>query len=313
MDHMDKYWIRTDFYERYDCLEQVGKGGFATVSRVVRISDNMIFAAKYIKKEKIAKEKERSYFINELRVSRLVNHPLLVRTFEVHETQTSFIVIQDFIEGVNLLQYIKLKKKLSESISIYVIHQLLSAVYYLHRFGIIHRDIKPQNIMLKLVKDEKNIDFKDKYEVILIDFGLCADFNDHSLTSFLHDKSGTTGYLAPEVIKNTRPFYDDKVDLFSCGVVFVEMIMGRNPFKSSETRQMLINNYICSINFEELELRKPARDFLMKLLSKDPSSRPSAKEALEDDLFCVAYSSVNVDLDILEDKLPSGLKDRPIG
>lgn len=302
MNHLDRYWIRGDFYDRYDIQEQIGKGGFATVSRAVRVKDRRLFAAKMIRKDKIAKDKERSYFINELRVSRQVDHPLLVRTYEVHEVDSCFIIIQDFIEGVNLLQYIKLKKRLNETISLHVTHQLLTSILYLHKLRIIHRDIKPQNIMLKLTKDEKNIDFREKYEIILIDFGLCADADDHSTTSFLHDKSGTTGYLAPEVIKNSKPFYDEKVDIFSVGVVLVEMLSGKNPFKSSDNKQMLINNYICAINFAEIEMRKSSLTFAAKLLEKNVAFRPSAKEALEDDIFCIADSHVNVDTDFLEEK-----------
>lgn len=223
VQYMNKFWIRQDFFKRYQTNEQIGKGGFASVSVATRIEDKRLFAAKVIKKDRICKDKERLYFLNELRISRIVDHPLLVKTYEVHELKNEFVVVQDFIEGVNLSQYIRIKKKLNEPVAIYVVHQLLTAIFYLHKLGTIHRDIKPQNIMLKVMRDEKKLDFKEKYEVILIDFGLCADYRDFSPTSFLHDKSGTTGYLAPEVIKNNKAFYDDKVDVFSIGVVLVEM------------------------------------------------------------------------------------------
>lgn len=223
VEHFNKYWLRSDFHQRYEGQEQIGKGGFATVNVVERIEDRKLFAAKVVKKNRIAKEKEMTYFIHELKISRQLNHRLIVMVYEVHELDECFIIIQDFIDGVNLTQYLKLKRRLSEKIALHVIFQLLISVHYLHEKGIVHRDIKPANIMLKLVRDEKNIDFTNKYEIILIDFGLCADYNDHSPQSFLHDRSGTTGYLAPEVIKNSRPFYNEKVDLFSVGVVFVEM------------------------------------------------------------------------------------------
>lgn len=223
VEHLNKFWIRQDFFKRFETQEQIGKGGFACVSIAMRLEDKKTFAAKIINKERVCKEKERLYFINELKVSRMFDHPLIVKTYEVHEMRGQFIIIQDFIQGVNLLQYIKIKKRLTEQIAVHVIHQLLLSVHYLHKLNIIHRDIKPQNIMLRLARDEKRLDFKEKYEIILIDFGLCADYKDFSATSFLHDKSGTTGYLAPEVIKNTKTFYNDKVDVFSVGVVLVEM------------------------------------------------------------------------------------------
>ena len=128
----------------------------------------------------MAKDKERLYFIHELKVARLLDYPLMVRTYEVHDIGTSFIIIMDYIEGVHLLQYIKLKKRLQESVAIHIAHQILRSVRNLHELGYVHRDIKPQNVMLKVIRDEKNIDFKEKYEVILIDFGLCADYRDFS-------------------------------------------------------------------------------------------------------------------------------------
>lgn len=186
-------------------------------------------AAKMIKKDRIAKDKERLYFINELHVSRMLDYQYIVKTHEIYEVEGYFIIVQDFIDGINLLQYIKVKKKLAEKVSIHVIYQLFLSISYLHQKGFVHRDIKPQNIMLRLNKImdksmiDKVVDFKDKYSIILIDFGLCADYNDHTPTSFLHDKSGTTGYLAPEVIKSSGGFYNERVDTFSAGMVLVEM------------------------------------------------------------------------------------------
>lgn len=220
---LNRSWIRSDFYKRYTLQDVVGKGGFASVSIANRTADGKIFAAKMIKKERIAREKERVYFIHELKVARELDFPLIVKTYEVHDVPNYFVVIMDYIEGVNLLQYIKVKKKLAEAIALHVVHEILASLNYLHTKGYVHRDIKPQNIMLKLVKEEKNTDFRTKYRIILIDFGLCAAYKDHSSKSFLHDKSGTTGYLAPEVIKNNKSFYNEKVDIFSLGVVFVEM------------------------------------------------------------------------------------------
>lgn len=186
-------------------------------------------AAKMIKKDRIAKDKERLYFINELHVSRMLDYEYIVKTHEIYEVEGYFIIVQDFIDGINLLQYIKVKKKLAEKVSIHVIYQLFLSINYLHQKGYVHRDIKPQNIMLRLNKItdrsmvDKVVDFKDKYSIILIDFGLCADYHDHTPSSFLHDKSGTTGYLAPEVIKSSGGFYNERVDTFSAGMVLVEM------------------------------------------------------------------------------------------
>jgi serine/threonine protein kinase len=90
--------------------------------------------------------------------------------------------------------------------------------------NIIHRDIKPGNIMLREINPEATY-FCAKYQVVIIDFGLSARDDDHTSSSFLHDKSGTVGYLAPEILQNTQKnvFYGTKVDVYSAGIIFVEL------------------------------------------------------------------------------------------
>lgn len=102
-------------------------------------------------------------------------------------------------------------------------YQLYSALYYMHKQKIIHRDLKPGNIMLREINPDGHY-FCSKYQVVLIDFGLCAASDDFSAHSFLHDRSGTVGYLAPELIeKDNAEFYNEKVDIYSAGIVFVEL------------------------------------------------------------------------------------------
>lgn len=107
---------------------------------------------------------------------------------------------------------------------------MLEALAYMHSLNFLHRDIKPANIMfkkkLKLAEyDDDSAFCQEEEEVKLIDFGLCCDMTDKSEESLMQDKSGTVGYLAPEIItKDSKTeFYDDRVDVFSLGIVFYEM------------------------------------------------------------------------------------------
>ena len=103
-----------------------------------------------------------------------------------------------------------------------VVSSILEALRYLHNLDIVHRDLKPANIMFK--RTFEGVDDVDLEEVKLIDFGLCADLRDKTPSSLLNDKSGTVGYLAPELIMVEKGnFYNERVDIFSAGMILYEM------------------------------------------------------------------------------------------
>lgn len=133
----------------------------------------------------------------------------------------------EFMDGGNLSDVIKKRQKkfdliLDEKAIFHIIRQILEALRHLHKMDIVHRDIKPANIMFK--KEFKSPKSLESMQVKIIDFGLCANIQDKSPQSLLNDKSGTVGYLAPELIAMKRGrFYDQKVDVFSAGMVLYEM------------------------------------------------------------------------------------------
>jgi len=160
---------------------------------------------------------------------RIVNHPHIIKTYEVHELDSYIAIVHELIKGITLADYIKESpiRQINEYDAIEITHQLLLGLYYLHSNMLIHRDIKPTNIMLKEkgdIQTNRSNFFAAKYDVILVDFGLCTRGDDFSHDSFLHDRSGTVGYLAPELIKKEKgEFYDMRIDVYSVGIVFYEM------------------------------------------------------------------------------------------
>lgn len=155
----------------------------------------------------------------------MAEHPNIVETYEVHELDKYVAIVQEYLDGGSLRNYIK-DRELQEYDCIQIIHELLLAINYIHKLGFLHRDLKPGNIMLR-TKSSRTKDspiFKARFDVILIDFGLCARADDFSENSFLKDRSGTVGYLAPELIeKGYDEWYDQKVDVYSLGIVLVEL------------------------------------------------------------------------------------------
>ena len=185
-----------------------------------------------IEKRKIKTKRNYVYTVNEINVMRRMNHPNIIKMYEVFDIENHVALIMESMNGGNLNKRIALAPY-TEKEAFKVIHVILEALAYMHSLRLIHRDVKPTNIMFKNQFQQGKgpggglggADLGDLEEVKLIDFGLCANMKDRSDESLMHDKSGTVGYLAPEIItKDSKTyFYDERIDVFSLGVVFYEM------------------------------------------------------------------------------------------
>jgi len=129
-------------------LEPIGKGGFATVYKMEKRDDKKLFAIKLIKKSTLKGAKEIGYLINEIEVLRIMDHPNIVKTYEVHELDVYIAIVQEYLTGDTLRNYYK-ENKVREYDAVQIIYQLFLALNYIHKFRIIHRDLKPGNIMLR--------------------------------------------------------------------------------------------------------------------------------------------------------------------
>lgn len=151
---------------------------------------------------------------------RSLSHPNIIKLYEVYEVGNNVALAMEYMNKGSLTSHIA-KGPLDEKLSFGVLRGVLEALKYMQSVNYIHRDIKPGNIMLRTaMPGEGSMDVCK-----IIDFGLCADLLDKSDQSLIHDKSGTVGYLAPEIItkEGKNVFYDGKVDVFSAGIVFYEM------------------------------------------------------------------------------------------
>ncbi|EAR85533.1 kinase domain protein (macronuclear) [Tetrahymena thermophila SB210] len=269
---------RQNIYDNYKMIKLIGKGSFGKVRLATNVNGKE-FAVKSILK---ADAGERYYLLRrELDIMKKVDHPNLVKFYETYHDDKYLHIVMEFVQGKELSQYcqerFEVNRKFTESEVAFIVRKLLSALSHMHNLGIIHRDIKLENIMI----NESNLDVK------ILDFGLSRDFS-QSQASILQSIVGTPLYVAPEVI-NEQP-YDQKSDSWSMGVLMYYLISGSHPFEASNIKELFKN--ICSANFNFRSsawsgISKSAKVLITQFLNLDPKSRISCEEALQSDWFSV--------------------------
>ena len=192
----------------------LGKGYSGDVTLATRIEDEAKFAIKTISKSRVMKSvKTTKLLIQEIEILRTLNHPNIIKLYEVYESDFDIQLVFEYIKGMNLLSSIKVKGTYSEKDASIIILKALEALEYCHSKNIIHRDIKPENIIIKYFTylDSYNA---QKIELKLLDFGFATILNHDHLEITM---CGSPGYAAPEIYEQSG--YDTKVDIFSLGVV----------------------------------------------------------------------------------------------
>ena len=218
----------SDLSTSYKKLNLIGEGNSSSqVYRVRNEITDSIRAMKIIKKTETGTDDEKE-LKNEIDILRKIDHPNILKLFEFYSTKDEYAMILELCSGGELYKEIVQKGPFDEGYTSYVMYQIFSAINYCHKMNIIHRDLKPENI---LIVDKNDL----KYPRIKIcDFG----------TSKIFDKGlmqkkvvGSLYYIAPEVLKKK---YNEKCDIWSCGVIMYILLSQRLPFNSdSEDQQEL--------------------------------------------------------------------------
>ena len=268
----------------YEVLKKIGEGGSAKVYRVKEKSSGEIKAMKQVEKSKLPDVK---YFETEIKILSLLDHPNIVRLFEVFEDDKNFYLIMELCQGGNLLSRMT-KNRYKEKAAATLMEQIISAVTYCHEKGICHRDLKPQNILF--CDDSPNSPVK------VVDFGISKIF-DPSLSNLqselkgennklkkMDSQIGTMYYISPEVIKGS---YNEKCDIWSLGVILYYLLCGYPPFVGANDVQLVQNILESKVTFPNTEwknISESAKDLIKSMLSPE-KKRITAKEIMNHKWF----------------------------
>ncbi|ACZ42589.1 serine/threonine protein kinase [Thermobaculum terrenum ATCC BAA-798] len=202
---------------RYEVEWKVGQGGAAEVYRAVDLRLGRVVALKVLRAGHAQDEKFRARFINEARAAARLSHPNIVDVYDYDEVDGTYFIAMEYVDGKNLKEYIRERGRLSEGEAIRITEQILEGLSAAHRAGLVHRDMKPQNVMVT----EGGV-------VKITDFGIAKAVGDAGMTE-AGVAFGTPHYLSPEQARGDE--VTPRSDVYAVGVMMYEMLSGRLPFE----------------------------------------------------------------------------------
>ncbi|OMJ66944.1 hypothetical protein SteCoe_36044 [Stentor coeruleus] len=259
-----------DIETTYTIVSALGKGSFGCVYKAKHKLTNSYRAVKVLKKENL-NDDTRKKLLQEVEILKTLDHPNILKVFEVYEDERSINIITELCTGGELFDRIVASKGFSENKAALFMHQIMSAVITCHDQEIVHRDLKPENILFTSESDNSPIK--------VIDFGTSKKMEPNTTLSSL---TGTAYYIAPEVIMGS---YDCKCDVWSCGVILYIMLCGYPPFRGSNDKAVLaqITRGYFSFNGKEWTgISTEAKALIMKMLTRNSLRRPTAREIFND-------------------------------
>lgn len=257
---------------RYEVQEIIGVGGMSVVYKAYDNFDDRTVAIKILKDEFLNNEEFKRRFKNESKAIALLSHENIVRVYDVNFGEKLQYIVMEYIDGITLKEYINKQNSLTWNDALYFMTQILRAVQHAHDKGIVHRDIKPQNIILL-----PNGTLK------VTDFGI-ARFSRTETKTLTEQAIGSVHYIAPEQAKGEPT--DERADIYSMGVVLYEMLAGKVPFDSENAVSIALMQV--QANAEKLtqinpNIPKGLEQICIHAMQKNPDDRyQTATEMLLD-------------------------------
>lgn len=255
---------------RYEIVRELGRGGMGTVFAGRDLVLEEAVALKVLSGPWDETTERR--FIQEIRVTRQINHPNVVRVHTFERWQDLRFIVMEYIDGMDMRRWVRQRQPLPLGQALQLLTGICSGLAEAHRLGIIHRDVKPENVLI-------DPDGRPK----LVDFGIARQGDVHLTSEGL--VMGSPAYMAPEQIRGDS--IDQRADLYALGVLAYFLLAGVEPFASenvAEVLRMQVEDAPPPLDRHRSDVPQPVQALIGELLAKDPSGRPDSVFALGDRL-----------------------------
>ena len=273
---------------RYQIIKKIGDGGMAFVYQAKDKLLNRIVAVKVLRPEFVDDKDFLAKFKREAEAVANITHPNIVNVYDVGQEGKVHYIVMEYVDGQNLKEIIKNEGVLDEYTALDITKQIAQALSAAHKKGVIHRDIKPHNILIS----------NEDRQVKVADFGIAKAVSNSTITN-IGSIIGSVHYFSPELAKG-QPVANN-ADLYSLGIVLYEMLIGRVPFRGDSPISIALQHINEEIEFTQEEKTKiphSIRTLISKMTEKSPEDRyQSAEEVIED----IDYIEKNIDLDFIKE------------
>ncbi|KAL8595259.1 hypothetical protein ACOMHN_043411 [Nucella lapillus] len=279
---------RHNLKNRFELMNTLGEGTYGKVKRACEKATGAQVAIKYVKKTKIQDETDLNRIRREIRILTSLRHPNIVNIRQVFEKKDRIVLVMDYAEGGELYDYLNNQRCLSEVETRRIFRQIVAAVHYVHQNGIVHRDLKLENIILDTNRNVK-----------IADFGLANYF---SKNSSLNTFCGSPLYASPEIV-NGQPYQGPEVDVWSLGVVLYTLAYGAMPFESGNLK--VLRQQISTGHYAEPAKPCGASGLIRHMLTVNSARRATIAEVLN-------HWWVNLGYDLTPDGRQQNLMSLPL-
>ena len=251
--------------KRYRVLRKLGGGGMADVYLCEDLTLGRLVAIKVLLPRLLADATFVERFRREAKAVAGLNHANVVSVYDWGELDGAYFIVMEYVEGETLKERIRSTQRLGGNEAVRITLQLLAGLAGAHRRGIVHRDVKPQNLLLR------------EGRLVLADFGVAARAGDASARAGAGRLIGTACYAAPEQAHGAAP--QPQADVYSLGVVFHEMLCGQPPFSGRTATELLAQHLVAPVPRLPRSLG-PWQALVDRLLAKQPQQRPADADVL---------------------------------